>query len=138
MSKRDYSRIFTDLFPRHLNRAVKIVQKEVIASTKATKYHLLLSMVLLNIILAVALFMTYDHVLQLEQQQEEVKLRLQYWEDVVGKHPNYPDAYYNAAVYSLRIEDRDRAAQYLEKALEYDPYFVKALELKRDIESKRR
>lgn len=61
----------------------------------------------------------------------EASKTLNYWEDVVRKHPNFPDGFYNAAVYAAKVRETEKALIYLDKAIRLDPTFTKAMELKK-------
>lgn len=39
------------------------------------------------------------------------------WERVVEKHPTYPQAYYEAALHAARLNDTEKANEYVSKAL---------------------
>ena len=55
------------------------------------------------------------------------------WEQLIKKHPTYPQAYYGAALHALRLGDSIRATEYLQKALSIDSGFEAAKKLKSEI-----
>jgi len=47
--------------------------------------------------------------------------------DIVAADPNNPEVYYNLGVGSNKMGDKDKAIEYYEKALEFDPNYAEAL-----------
>ncbi len=86
------------------------------------------------VILGVCLVFFVGYVYLGFEKTQEARRRVEdnytYWKDVVRVHPNLTDAYYNAAIYSVQLGDNRTAITYLDKALELDPDFTKAKELK--------
>ncbi|HSD98354.1 MAG TPA: hypothetical protein VLB73_01480 [Patescibacteria group bacterium] len=62
---------------------------------------------------------------------ERVKLSqdLKLWESIMAKYPGYRDAYFQAAVLSYRLGDREKEKTYLAKTLEIDPNYQPAKSL---------
>lgn len=58
---------------------------------------------------------------------------LLYWESVITKYPNLPDAYYKAAVYALGLNKKEKALEFLQKAIFLDPEFKEAKLLEKAI-----
>jgi tetratricopeptide (TPR) repeat protein len=56
-----------------------------------------------------------------------------YWNEVAVKQSNSPDAYYQAAVYAVALGKNQQASELLQKALELDPGFKKASQLRKAI-----
>ena len=56
-----------------------------------------------------------------------------YWNGVVSQFPNIPDILFNASLSALNAGKKEEALRNIEKALQIDPLFKKALELKREI-----
>ena len=56
-------------------------------------------------------------------QKEATIKELQYWEDVIGRYPDYRDAYYKAYLLSTRLSDREKAQRYAHEILRIDPLF---------------
>lgn len=73
-----------------------------------------------------ALYSAYDTV---KRERIFTLEKLHFWEEVVERHPGYPDAWYQAAVEAVRVGNRERAKVYLERALLIDAQFQKAREL---------
>lgn len=66
------------------------------------------------------------------RRREEKKL--EWYEGILRKYKDFPDAYYNAALHAAKLGKKEKARGYIKKALEYDPGFTKAEELKQAIE----
>lgn len=67
----------------------------------------------------------------LSKKEYEVHIQeFQYWKGVASQFPNIPDILYNASVSSLSIGRRVDALHFIDKALQIDPLFRKAQELK--------
>lgn len=56
------------------------------------------------------------------KRQEIQKERL-YWEDVVKRYAGYRDAYFQLAVLSYQLGEKDKAKAYLEVVFDIDPNF---------------
>lgn len=70
---------------------------------------------------------------EIRERRLEVSDNYDYWKDVVRDHPNLPDAYYNAGFYAYRLGDKISALDLLDRAIELDPSFDKALKLSRQL-----
>lgn len=98
------------------------------------KVFTLSTMAALAIVLFLYLFQLLDiHEEKMQQRSEQI-IAYQYWSQIVSKHPNYPDAYYNLALYSLRLNLIEKAYRYINHALQLDPNFKEAENLKKEIE----
>lgn len=71
-----------------------------------------------------------------EHDKKQTLQSLQYWKNVVEKHPNYPDAYFEAALYSYEIGDMQNAFIFLNNALLLNPHFKEAQDLKEKLSRK--
>ena len=56
-----------------------------------------------------------------------------YWIEVTEKHPNSPDAFYEAGYYAAKLGNREIALTYLGKAIMLDSTFEKAIELEKKL-----
>lgn len=79
------------------------------------------------------LYTTYGDYREEMAMQQEVKEKLLYWESVIAQRPNFPAAYYEAAVYAARLSDKEKAKEFIEKALFVDPNFFEATVLAREL-----
>ena len=74
---------------------------------------------------------------QAEQAQKaKVETKFSYWQYVVEHNPKFPPGYYQAAIYALRLGKKEKAIQWLDKAIELDPNFNEAERLLEKIEGK--
>jgi Tfp pilus assembly protein PilF len=65
----------------------------------------------------------------------EVNIKqFRYWSGVASQFPNIPDILYNASVSSLNVGKTSEAKLYIDKALQIDPLFKQARELKKLLE----
>ncbi len=71
--------------------------------------------------------------LEIKEERRVELTALSTWEQLIKKHPTYPQAYYGAAVHALRLGDPTRAAEYLQKAISIDSKFEAAKKLKNEI-----
>lgn len=77
--------------------------------------------------------LTYLKYTQVFGQRERILEKLTYWEEVVRKYPNYPDGYYNAAIFAYVLKDKEKARVYVEKAIKLDSGFKQAKQLSRQL-----
>jgi len=98
---------------------------------------LLVYSMLLTVFLSILLFYIWDQYEQYIQQKHVLTERLLYWEEVIETHANYPDAYFNAAVYAYRLKEKEKAYTYIEKSLVLDPLFLEAKQLRGQILAQR-
>lgn len=118
-----YYRIFTDLLPKGFKKIAKSLEE-----------YILLFLIILLIAFSYIAFNLYNFSIEAKNEKAVQEQKLVYWEKVVEKSSNYPDGWYNAAYFSLRLNERDKALMYLKKALNLDPNFQKADDLKNKIE----
>lgn len=71
--------------------------------------------------------------LTLEQKRGEVLSSISHWEKVAATYPGYRDAYFTLAVLYYQLNEKEKAREYLEKALTIDPNFEKGRELERKL-----
>lgn len=90
-------------------------------------------MVILFIFLVYFVILTYFQFLYAGDNHNRVVAEFDYWEDVVKRHPNFPDAYYNAALYAGMLNQKERSAALLDRALTLDPDFKEAMELEQQL-----
>lgn len=121
MKTKKYYRIFTERLPK-----VKKIKKSLFLLLGI--YLILISS--FSFWYASALYSTNK---SMKQQKLKEQRNLLYWEQVIAKHPNYPDAFYNAAYYAARLSQKEKAIEYVQKALYFDPNFRLAEDLKGEI-----
>lgn len=75
--------------------------------------------------------------IELSRQVKEEKINeYRYWVSVIEERPNYPDAYYNAALYAFELSNPIQAQSLLKKAIVLDPRFDEAIALQEKIEGR--
>ena len=61
----------------------------------------------------------------------EITDNFTYWRGIAEKHPNSPDAFYEAGYYAAELGDKSKAQKFLDEALKLDPSFEKAKALEK-------
>lgn len=67
-------------------------------------------------------------------QQQVLQKDLNYWKTVVEHYPGFRDGYFQLAVLSYKLGDKNGAKQYVEQALTLDPNFSEGLRLKASLQ----
>lgn len=62
--------------------------------------------------------------------------KFEYWRQVATQYPNIPDILYDAALSAYNVGNAQEAINYLNKAIQLDPLFQRAQELKKEITGK--
>ncbi len=149
--KTNHYRIFTDLLPKgFLNNAISMSQLKLFFPKiskithalvnqkrqfyakikKPFKLYFLLTL-LISFVFLLLLFVRMQNLFfQVRQIKIEAQNKASYWNNVIKEHPDYPDAYYQAAWYSYSLGEKQKAYDLLEKAILLDPGFKKAKELR--------
>jgi tetratricopeptide (TPR) repeat protein len=70
-----------------------------------------------------------------ESRNKEIEEKYEYWVSVIKKHPQFPVAYYEAAIYSIHLGKENEARVLLQQALILDPNFKQAEILAQEIEN---
>lgn len=94
---------------------------------------LLLFLVLLFIFSLISAILLHYSYGELRKNYGETVNKLDYWEKVVMDYPAFPDGYYNAAIFAGILGEKQKALNYLDKALKLDPDFEDAKELEEAI-----
>ena len=123
----DYRKI-TEAFPQDLKKALKIKN----IKSVFTNYSFVFLVVSLSILILYAVISYIGYSIT---REEWLKARdnFAYWQEVAEKQKNSPDAYYQAGVYAAELRENSKALAYLNRALELDPGFTKAKELKEQV-----
>ncbi len=58
---------------------------------------------------------------EIDSQREALTHNLNFWEDFMSKHRNYPDAYFHASILEYKLGDISKAKINIEKGLSLDP-----------------
>jgi tetratricopeptide (TPR) repeat protein len=86
---------------------------------------LLLSFIF-TIVLIVLLTNTYKEYSREKTHLEVTQQKYEYWQSVTKKHPQFPIAYYEAAVYAIQLGKEKEARVLLQQVLVLDPNFYQA------------
>ncbi len=62
-------------------------------------------------------------------ERAKVEAEVDFWNKVLGKYPNFRDAYYQRSVLEYRLGEKIQAERDIQKVLEIDPNFEPALKL---------
>ena len=131
-------RIIAELLPKDAIRAVrKWMTVEPFLRIKNSRRAMLRYFFVCSLGLLLAVSFVDMVIFQESEQAKKVHLTAQrnlgYWEYIIRKYPNFPDAYYKAALYSIQMDKEKTANEYLDRAISLDPAFKEALELKKKI-----
>ncbi len=86
--------------------------------------------------LGVLLFNLFTVYKQEVVYKDSAHKNLVYWQDIVEKHPHFPIAYYEVALYSAQLENKEKAIESLQKALLIDPNFFQAEIFAKELEKR--
>ena len=131
----DYYRKITVSLPQSFSKGFKRFNKvlDLALSRDNLRHHgfnfLLLFLVLLFIFSLISAMLLYYSYGELRKNHRETVNSLDYWEKVVMNYPAFPDGYYNAAIFAGMLGEKQKALNYLDKALKLDPDFEDAKEL---------
>lgn len=119
MKLKKYYRKITDLFPRALIIFV-------------WEYLFIFLTVLLLVVLYALVIMQNiyeDRVTEYDRKEQQYV----YWVQTADQYPYAPDVLYNAALSALEVNNRERALFYIDRALQVDPLFSKADEMRKKL-----
>jgi len=127
-----YYRKITERLPQGVKKsAKKHIKPKEIAPHVGRYFVIVLTLAL--VILAIILIAYYFKYLDVQERRRQARDNFFYWEAVVKANPNFPDGYYNAAIYSIELREYQKAEDNLNKAIALDPSFTRAKELERKI-----
>lgn len=121
---KDYLRKITDLLPNKGQIAYRL-----------SSFFFLLFLILAGILLQTLVFLSGKTLVAREQYENHAK-DFQYWSSVAAQYPTIPDVLYNASLSALNDNKKKEAIEYIDRALQLDPLFKKATELKNEISSR--
>jgi len=96
--------------------------------------YLFLVFLILVFVLLQILVLLNTHYLKTKINYENKQKEFSYWQRVVVQFPNIPDILYDAALSAYNVGKMKEAIIYLDRALQVDPLFKKAIDLKNEIE----
>lgn len=127
---RNYFRIFPDHFPKHLKRYLGAFGSIV---PYLGELLIIWSVAILGVLSYVGFVMIEEYRQTSAIYQEEIT-KLAHWEQVIQERPEYPGAYFQAGIYSLRLKNTQKALDYFQKALLLDPNYTQAEVFAQEIE----
>ncbi|MBI4999241.1 hypothetical protein HZB97_00535 [Candidatus Gottesmanbacteria bacterium] len=68
---------------------------------------------------------------KIKNEPQKIRQEVSFWEKVAMEKQDYRDAYIRLAILNYQIYETERAKEYLKKALELDPNFEPAREIKK-------
>ncbi|MBI5464998.1 hypothetical protein HY946_00100 [Candidatus Gottesmanbacteria bacterium] len=68
---------------------------------------------------------------KIKNEPQKIRQEISFWEKVAMEKQDYRDAYIRLAILNYQIYETERAKEYLKKALELDPNFEPAREIKK-------
>ena len=68
---------------------------------------------------------------QVEGQRQAIAVEMQFWQGIIKTYPNYRDGYFRLATLEYELGNRNKAKEYVQKALELDPNFEEGRRLER-------
>ncbi len=129
MPKRTYSRIFAAVLPQRIQTRFTRPQ-----FMQSLGIFITVFMVSFTATLGMLFYETFKDYRANMQVQQEYQESLSYWESVIAKYPQFPAAYYEAAVYAARLSENNKAREFIDKALFIDPNFFEAEVLAKELE----
>jgi len=93
----------------------------------------LLFLCVLLIFLSILAGIAYIAQVAAKGARAEITDNFNYWRGITEKHPNSPDAFYEAGFYAAELGDKSKAQKFLGEAMRLDPSFEKAKELEQQL-----
>ena len=115
-------------------KATKSYYRRITESLPQRVYFTNLSLVFLCallISLSVLSGIAYIALAEAKGARAEITDNFNYWRGISEKHPNSPDAFYEAGFYAAELGDKSKAQKFIDEALRLDPSFEKAKSLSR-------
>src|SRR3989344_7417166 len=120
MSKKKYSRIFSAFSPQpvvhHAHRVSKKVHKSVQNSSAHVAFFIIVYLMLLIPLFFALVLSAYKDLSATREKRASIEKQLRYWQAVTQAHPDFPDAYYQAALYAIQLGENEKAVDFLHKA----------------------
>lgn len=84
---------------------------------------LLASFLFLVVVLSIGTFLHLEKQNILKTKHEEVASKVEFWQEIIRKYPNYRDAYFSLALLEYQRGNIEKAKVYLQESLTLDPNF---------------
>ncbi len=124
----NYYRIITEVLPKSIIKTWKKWVKKPLLRDNLYSFFIVFFLIT-GIFLGASSYVLSVKYQAIKSTREHLLDELTKWERVVLVHPNYPDAYFQAAYYAYEVRDTKKARFYLQKALALDPGFTAAEKL---------
>ena len=118
-------RTFTAILPKEL---IKKLNNKYFAEHLRSFLFVVL-VILAGILLQLLVFLNKRYNIAEIKYQKTLK-NYMYWSSVASQYPNIPDILFNAAVSAMTMGRNDVALAYLNKSIQIDPLFTKAITLR--------
>ena len=128
-----YYRRITEVLPEQCLKFLKRGWKYLSSLKKQYAQFTLTVLILLSFALLWQLYALSNRYYQATIEKAYAAKRLVYWNSIIEKLPNSPDAYFQAAAYSYALGEGVQARAYLDRALYLDPEFKEAMELRKKL-----
>lgn len=79
------------------------------------------SLFLLLVLLLISIFWPKRSLIWEWQEKKRIESEIIKWQQILAKYPGYRDVYLRLAALNWKINNEERAKEYLEKAKELDP-----------------
>ncbi len=139
--KKQYYRIFTDFLPKEWRAVQKqgkkvftYISQEIKKAEKHFNNLILFDLIISFFILAYFAIGFFSILKSVKSERLAVNKKFAYWKEVIRNYPNFPVAYYNAALFAWQLQKKSEAVNLLDKAIFLNPNFNEALELRSVIE----
>ena len=126
---KNYFRTIPALLPKSIQQRIPQGQ----LAYRISSFFFLFFLILAGILLQILVYLNTQSFAARNQHELKDK-EYTYWNGVATQYPLIPDILYNAALSSLNDGRYNEALNYINKALQIDPQFKKARELKKEIE----
>lgn len=135
--KSSNSRKFSVHFPNSIKKSSAPYRKWLIKHHKQLEKRVVAFILVILVTFSCVLIFVFVELLDqyqaLQEEQASMKNELVYWEQAIATVPNSPDLYFQAAVVAFQLGDKNRASDYVVKALQLDPNFEHAKQLQEKI-----
>ncbi len=135
-AQNNYYRKITVSLPQRFFETAKVNIKQALKKENLKLQSLrfgVLFLIVLFIFLGIYSILSYFEYVSIKETRMEAESNLTYWEKVSRENPNAPDVYFQAGLYAAELSENQRALDYLNKAIELDPSFKKAIEFEKKI-----
>jgi len=122
----------TEEFPRN-SRFITEDLRKVRLSSFFYPVLILLCLIIVSMIgfFGFGLIKSFNSFNKLESQRNQIISKINTWRSITDKYQGYKDGYLQLAVLEYQLQDFGNAKLYLNKALELDPNYKEAIEMKK-------